>query len=110
MLLDRAAHLLGHEHDRLGKARHQIAPPHLRLELVVDRVGRTDGELDLLGGPLTDRDAVLAPHVALDRGVQVEGTDAQGLQCDDSAEGYHRDLGGTTSDVDDHVAHGLVNR
>ena len=41
LLLDRAAHLLGHEHDRLRQPRHEIAAAHLGLELVVERRTRS---------------------------------------------------------------------
>ena len=64
LLLDRAAHLLGHEHDRLRQAGHEVAAAHLGLALVVDRIRRADRELDLLRRALADRDAVLAAHVA----------------------------------------------
>ena len=110
LLLDRAAHLLGHEQDRLRQARHEVAAAHLGLELVVDRAGRADRELDLLGGALADGDAVLPPHVRLDRGVDVERPDAHRFERDDAAERDHRDLGGAAADVDDHVAHRLVDR
>ena len=110
LLLDRAPHLFGHEHDRLRQPRHEVAAAHLGLEVVVERPRRADRELDLLGGALTDRDAVLAAHVALDRGVDVERADAQRLERDDTAERDDRDLGRAAADVDHHVAHRLVDR
>ena len=93
-----------------GRPAHEVAAPHLGLDLVVGRVGRADGQLDLLGRALADGDAVLAAHVGLDGGVDVEAADPDGLQGDDAAEGDHRRLGGATADVDDHVAERLVDR
>jgi hypothetical protein len=110
LFLDRAPHLVGHEHDRLRQARHEVAAAHLGLVLVGDRGGRPDREFDLLGGALPDRDAVLAPHVRLDRGVDVERADAHRFECDDATERDDRDLGGASADVDDHVPHRLVDR
>ena len=86
LLFDRVAHLFGHEDDRLREPRHEVAAAHLGLEVVVERPRRPDRELDLLGRPLTDRDSVLAAHVALDRGVDVEGPDAERLERDHTAE------------------------
>ena len=84
-------------------------PAHLGLPLVLDRVRRRDGELDLLGRALPDRHAVLTPYVGLDRGVDVERADADRLERHDAAERDHRDLGRAATDVDDHVAERLVD-
>jgi hypothetical protein len=72
--------------------------------------GRADGDLDLLGGALADRDAVLAADVALDGGVDVEGPDPHRLEGHHAAQRDERRLGGATADVDDHVADRLVDR
>ena len=109
-LVDRLAHLFGREHDGLGHAAHEVAAAHLGLVLVVGREHRADGELHLLGGALTDGEAVLAAHVALDGGVDVERADPDRFERDDTAEGDDRDLAGATADVDDHVAERLVDR
>ena len=85
-------------------------PADLGLVLVGGRVRRADRELDLLRGALADRDAVLAPQVRLDGGVDVEPADADGLERDDAAERDHRHLARATADVDDHVAERLVDR
>ena len=82
----------GDEDDRLGQAAHEVAAPHLGLDLVVDRPGRADGDLDLLGGALADGDAVLAADVGLDGGVDVEAADPHRLEGDDAAEGDERGL------------------
>src|SRR5439155_8562897 len=79
------------------------------LELVFDRIGGTDRELDLLRRPLADRDAVLPAYVRLDRGVDVERSDPERLERDNASERDHGDLGRAAADVDDHVAHRLVD-
>ena len=93
-----------------GKPGHQVAAAHFRLELVFDRRRGADRELDLLGRPLTDRDAVLAADVRLDRGVDVERPDPHRFERDHATERDHGDLGRAAADVDDHVAHRLVDR
>src|SRR5438270_343364 len=110
LLVDRFAYFLGRQDHRLGQAAHQVASPHLGLDLVVRWEGRADGELDLLGRAFADGDAVLAADVGLDGVVDVEGPDADGLQGNDAAEGDHCCLGRTTADVDDHVPPRLVDR
>ena len=96
--------------DRLRQAAHEVAAAHLGLPLVVDRERRADRELDLLGGALADRDAVLAAHVAWIAASMSKRPDAHGFERDDAAERDHRDLGGAAADVDDHVAERLVDR
>ena len=73
-------------------------------------VGRADRHLHLFGRALADGDAVLATHVGLDGGVDVEAADAHGLERDDAAEADDRGLAGAAADVDDHVADRLVDR
>ena len=109
-LVDRLAHLLGREHDRLGHAAHEVAAAHLGLVLVVGREHRADRELHLFRGALADREAVLAAHVALDGGVDVERAHPDRFERDHPAERDHRDLARATADVDDHVAERLVDR
>ena len=53
---------------------------------------------------------MLAAHVGLDRGVDVEAADAHGLEGDDAAEADDRRLAGAAADVDDHVADRFVDR
>ena len=99
----------GVQHDGLRQAGHQVAATHFRLALVFRLGRRTDRDLDFLGGAFADRDAVLATHVGLDRGVDVERADPHGLQGDDATEADDGRLGRTATDVDDHVADGLVD-
>jgi len=72
--------------------------------------GRTQDDLDVFGSALTDRDAVDATNVALYSGVDVERTDAHRLNRDDATQRNQRGLGRAATDVDDHVAHRLVDR
>ncbi len=109
-LVDRLADLLRREHDRLRHAAHEVATAHLGLVLVVGREHRADRELDLLGGALADGEAVLPPHVALDRGVDVERPDADRFERDHATQRDHRDLARAAADVDDHVPERLVDR
>ena len=104
------ADLLGRQDHRLRQPGHQVAAADLGLVLVLGRVGRADGHLDLLRRALADGDAVLAPHVVLDRGVDVERADAHRLERDDAAEADDRRLARAAADVDDHVADRLVDR
>src|SRR5207237_760458 len=66
LLVDGPADLLGREDHGLGQPTHEVAPPHLGLDLVLAGEGRADGELDLLGRALPDGYAVLPAHVGLD--------------------------------------------
>jgi hypothetical protein len=49
-------------------------------------------------------------HVLDDRVVQFVATDANRQRAHDAAEGDDGDLGGAATDVDDHVARGLMHR
>ena len=109
LVLDRAAQLPGRQHHRLGHARHQLATAHLGLDLAAVGRGGPDGQLDLLGGALADGDAVLAAHVGLDGGVDVEPATADRLGRHHAAERDDRGLRGATAHVHHHVADGLVD-
>jgi hypothetical protein len=93
----------------LGRPVIRSRPADLGLVLVGGRVGRTDRHLDLLGGALADGDAVLAPHVVLDRRVDVERADAHRFERHDATEADDRGLARAAADVDDHVADRLVD-
>ena len=80
----------------------------LGTDLVGGRIGRPQHDLDLLGGALTDRDAVLA-DVPLNRIVDVERPDADRLKRNDTAKRDQRRFGGAATDVDHHVAHRLID-
>src|SRR5581483_3010232 len=100
LLVDGLADLLGRQDDGLRQTAHQVAAPHLGLDLVLGGERRSDGELDLLGRAFADGDAVLAAYVGLDGVVDVERSDADRLQSHDATERDHRRLGGAAADVD----------
>ena len=109
-LLERGAHLLRGEHDRLGQAGHEVAPADLGLHLLLERVRGADLELDLLGRLLADQELVLALDVVDHRLVELVAADADGLRDDDAAERDDGHLGGAAADVDHHVAGRLAHR
>ena len=108
-LVDRFAQLLGLEDDGAGQPAHQVAAANLGLVLLVGGERGADRDLDLLGGALPHRDAVVAAQVVGDRGVDVEAADAHGLESDDAAHRDHGHLAGAAADVDHHVPERLVD-
>ena len=72
------------------------------------RAGELD--LDLFGRALAECERVLALHERQDGLVELVTTDAARFGGNDPTHRDHRDLGGATADVDDHVAGRLVNR
>ena len=109
-IVDREADLLGIQQNGLRQAAHQVAPAYFSLVLVANRVGRTDGHLDLLGGTFADRDAMLAPYIVLNCCVDVETADSYGLERYNTTEADDGGLASTAADIDDHVAHRFVDR
>src|SRR5664280_1408050 len=93
-LVDRLADLLSGDDHRLGQAGHQVATTDLRVQLLFELVGGTQGDLDLLRRALAQGQAVLLLDERDDRLVQFVPTDPDGLAGDDPAEGDHRHLGG----------------
>src|SRR5439155_18971457 len=102
-LVERATDFLAGEDDGLRQAGEHVAASDLRLDLLAHVPGAADLELDLLGRLLPDEQLVLALDVVDDRLVHLVAADAQALADDDAAEADHRDLGGASADVDDHV-------
>ena len=88
----------------------QVAALDLHRLLGLEREGRADLDLDLLGGALADQQVVLALDVLDDRLVHLVAGDADRLGVDDAGERDHRDLGRAAADVDDHVAGRLLDR
>ena len=80
--------------------------------LISSRTGEAgaDRHLDLLGGALADRDAVLAPDERGDGGVDVEAAHPHRLEGHHPAERDQRRLGRAAADVDHHVGDRLVDR
>ena len=108
-LLDGLADLLGGGDDRLGQPGDEVATPDLGVQLLLERAGRAEGDLDLLGGALAEGEAVLLLDELDDGLVELVAADADRLAGDDAAEGDDGHLGGAAADVDDHVAGGLVD-
>src|SRR5664279_1821436 len=101
--LDRLHDLGAGDRDRARQAGDQVASPDLHLELALERQGRPDRDLDLLGGPVADHQVVLLADVRRDRLVEAVAADPEAVADDDPAERDHRDLAGPAADVDDHV-------
>ena len=91
-VLERVANLLAGEDDRLREAGEHVAPAHLGLSLLHERMRGADLELDLLGRLLPDHQLVLALDVVDDRLVHLVAADSQRLGDDDSAERDDGDL------------------
>ena len=108
-LVDGLADLLGRRHDGLRKAGHEVAAADLGVELLLELVGRPERDLDLLGRPLAEGEAVLLLDERDDRLVELVAADPDRLADDDAAERDHRDLCRAAADVDDHVAGRLVD-
>ncbi len=111
-LVQRGPHVLGGQLEGLGHAAHLLAAAHgegarLQLRPVRDRPGRTDAELDVLGGALPDEQRVFLAYVVHDRRVEPVPADAQRPGRDDAAQGDDGDLGGAAADVHDHGAAGF---
>ena len=108
--LDGNPDLVGREHHRLGQATHELTAADLGTDLVGGRIGRPQHDLDLLGGALTHRDAVLAADEPLNGVVDVERADSDCFERNDAAERDEGALGGAAPDVDHHVADRFVDR
>src|SRR5918996_993764 len=76
VFVDPLPYLLGRNDHVFGHAGSQVSPTQLRLLLVRHGEGRADRDLDALGRALADRNRVLAAHKTLNRGVEVETTQA----------------------------------
>ena len=73
-------------------------------------IGRADGDLDVLRGPLAEEQVVLAAGERDDVLVHLVAADADRARHDDAAEGDDRDLGRAAADVDDEAARRLADR
>ena len=109
-LVDGPADLLGSHHDRAGQAGDEVTATDLGVVLIRQREGGADRHLDLFSGALAQHQRVLLFHVLNDRVVELIAAYSYGQTRDDAAKRDDGDLGGTATDIDDHVAGGLVNR
>ena len=92
------------EREGLRDALDEVAALDLHRDRLVERVGRPDLDLDLLGRALADQEVVLALDVLNDRLVHLVRRDAHGLRVDDARERDDGDVRRPAADVDDHVA------
>ena len=74
--LERLADLVAGHLDAARQAGQQVAAAEGHRPLLRSRVGRSDRDLDLLGGPLAHQQVVLAPREADDVGVHLVAADA----------------------------------
>src|SRR5258708_23743875 len=107
---DRVPDLSGRDHDGLGQATDQVPAADLRAWLVVRRIGRAERHLDLLGGPLAERQRVLLLTEVDDRLIELVAAYPDRLSRHDAAQRDHGDLGRAAADVHDHIAGRLVDR
>src|SRR5215470_9235782 len=110
-LPQRFADLLVGDHDRLGNTVDEVTPLDFhRATLPTHRIGRAEGHLDLLRAALAHEQVVVLFDVLHDRLVHLVAGDADRLRVDDARQRNDGHLGGSASDVDDHVAAGLLDR
>ena len=103
-LVERATNLLALDAHGLGQARDHVTAVDLDVELVLERHGRTDLDLDVLGRPLADAHVVLLTDIGLYVFCKDVSGNVDTLAADDSSERDASDFGRTASDVDYHVA------
>src|SRR5918994_614240 len=109
-LLDRLTDLVGRGDDRLRQAGHEVAAADLGVDLLQQRPGRAEGDLDLLGRTVADGEAVLLLHEADDRVVELVARHPHRLARHDATEADNGHLGRAAADVDDHVPGRLLDR
>ncbi len=96
---------------RARQTRQQVAASQrYALIVVVARIGRADGDLDVLCGALAQEQVVLASGVGNDVLVELVAADAQAATDDNSAEADDGDLSRPATDVDDQAAGRLTDR
>src|SRR5687768_4398328 len=78
--------------------------------LLLRRVRRSDGDLDVLGRSLPHEQVVLAARETDDVSVHLVATDAHAARYHDPAQADDGDLGGAAADVDDEAAGRLADR
>ena len=108
-LLQRLAHLAGGDGDGAGQARDLVAAPHLVGQLLLQRQGRAQGDLDLLGGAVADDQVVATLDVVGDGLVQAVARHPHRLADDDAVEGDDCRLGAPAAYVHHHVTLGRIN-
>lgn len=94
----------------LGQTGDHIAAVDLDVELVLERHGGADLDLDVLCRTLADGQVVGITNVREDGLIELVAGDTDGLRDDDAAHSDNGNLGGTATDVDDHGAGRLLDR
>ena len=108
-LLQRLAHLVRGDRQRLGQAGDQVAALDLVAHLLPEGVGRADGNLDFLGGAFADHEVVDALEVLDDGLVHLVAAHAHAAADDDAGQRDDGHLGRAAAHVHDHVAGGLLD-
>src|SRR5664279_3069153 len=101
--LDGLHHLGAGDRDGPGQAGNQVPATDVHAQLALERQGRPDRDLDLLGAALADHQVVLLADVGGDRLIELVAAHPQAGRYHDPAQGDDRDLTGPAADVDDHV-------
>jgi hypothetical protein len=119
--LERLPDLGRRRHDRAGQAGDEVPAPDLGVVVVggvtprrpgrvgAGRTGRADLDLELLGRPLPEGQAVLLLDPVDDRLVEVHPAQPERLPGHDPAERQDGDLRPPAADHDDHAAPGVVD-
>src|ERR1019366_7519072 len=108
-LFDCSPDLFGRHDDGLGQAAHEVPTTYLRMEFLLQLVGRAEGDLDLLCRALAEGQTEFLLHECDDRFIELVAADAHRLARHDAAQRDDRDLRGASADVDHHVAGWLVH-
>src|SRR5262249_54102668 len=96
--------------DGLRDTLDQVAAFDLHIPRFVERRGRSDFHLDLLGRALSDQKIIFALDVLNDGLIHLVAGYPHTLRVNDAGERDHRDVGRSASDVDDHVTMRLRDR
>ena len=109
-LLYRPADLHWRQNDGLRQPAHHFATAHLRVDFVFGWSSRTQDNLDVFRGSLSDRNSILAADICLHRAVDVERANPHRFKRNYSAKRQQGSFCGSTTDVNDHVANRFIDR
>src|SRR5207253_10553728 len=100
------------DHDFFGHPVHQVAPLDLHYPplAVLGHTGGTDVLLDPLSAALANEEIMVAADIGDDCFVHLVAPDPHRAAIDDAAQGEHRYLRRSTSDINDHRSCGLGHR
>ena len=106
-IFERLFHLLAGDLDGCGETLYDMSSLDLHLLNFRSPVAGTYFDLDILSGSLTYAEAVIFSHVFDDRIVKIVSGDLERGALNGASEGYDCDIGGSSADVNDHIAAGL---